>query len=116
MIAGEGLAFQDDLVAAVLVGFVERRHEKMQIRRQGLHDGDLGLMCSHDGGHEPGRPGIDIQPRRKRGVAEGFEVALDALGAPSVEKLADPGGRTLGLQAERVAAEVSAWRIVVACL
>ena len=118
MVAGKGLALEDDLVPAVDVGLVKCRHEQVQVRRQRLHDGDLVLTRPNYGRHEASSARIGVEPRRQRRALKRLEVALHALGGPGVEVLVEALGRPFGLEAERVTAEVGAWfrgRVVGGC-
>ena len=63
---------------------VKCRHEEVEVGRQRLHHGDLGLGSTHNGGYEFGSPGIGIQPGRKRGSIQRLEVTLDTLRGPGV--------------------------------
>lgn len=108
MVAGEGFALKEDLVPAVDVGVVKGRHEEVEVGRQGLHDGHLGRGGAYDGGDQLSGAGVDVQPCREGGALERLEVALYALGGPCGQILADAGGCPLGLETERVSAEVDA--------
>jgi len=48
MIAWESLTLKDDLVPALDIRTVEGRHQEMEVRCQGLHDGDFGLVGAHN--------------------------------------------------------------------
>lgn len=87
MVARKRLALENNLVSPVSARRVKSRHEKMEIRRQRLHNRDLFLLRADHGGHHPRRPRIHVQPRRQRRVGHGLEVALDALRAPRREVL-----------------------------
>lgn len=100
MIAWESSALQDNFVLAIDVRTVEGGHQEMEVGRQGLHHGNLGLGCAHDGGDQFGRPGIGVQPGRKRGAIQGLEMSLHTLGCPSVQVLADASPGSFGLEAE----------------
>jgi hypothetical protein len=108
MVAGEGLALEHDLVFPVDVGLVKGRHEQVEVGRQRLHHGDFRLGGAHDRGDELGGLLVGVEPGRERGLIEGLEVPLDALGRPCREILADTGLGPLGLEAQGVPAEVDA--------
>jgi hypothetical protein len=65
MVTGKRFAFKDDFVSAVDVWVVKGRHQEMEVGRQRLHDGNLGLESAHDGGNELGCPRIGIKPGRE---------------------------------------------------
>lgn len=108
VVTRKSLALQQYLVLSVGVRVVKGRHEEVQVRRQGLHHGHLGLIGADNGRDLLGNMGIGVQPRRQRRVVQGLEVALDALGAPCVEILLHPSPRPLRLQAQGVSAQVGA--------
>lgn len=61
MIAWESPALEDNFVFPIDVRTIKRGHQEMEVRRQGLHDGNLGLGSgAHDRGDELGSPGIRI--------------------------------------------------------
>ena len=66
MVAGEGLALENDLVFTVDVRLVKGRHEQVEVGRQRLHDSHLGLGGTHDRGNEFGGPLIGVEPGRER--------------------------------------------------
>lgn len=108
MVAGKGLALEHDLVLPVDVGPVEGRHQEVEVGRQGLHHGYFPFGGAHDRGDELGGALVGIEPGRERRPVERLEVALHALRRPRREVLVDAGLGPLGLEAQRVPAEVDA--------
>jgi hypothetical protein len=108
VITWESFAFKNDLVLALDVRAVESGHQEVQVRSQGLHDGDFRLVGSNDGCYQLGGSCICIQPCWEGRLLERLEVPLNTLGSPGAEVLLKPGDCPLGLQAERVPAEVDA--------
>ena len=108
MIARKSLPLKNDLIP-FLRRSVEARHHEQQICCQRPHHGHLFCPRSDDRGHQLCRCVVDVQEGCKRRVVVRDEVARDCLGAPLGEEGLDSGVRALGLQAERVAAEVDAW-------
>ena len=112
MVAGEGLAFDDDL-PAVGGRAVEGGHEQVQIRCQRLHDHDLaGQRADNLRGLRFGRV-VEVQPWRQAAVVV-CEVAEDAFGRPRIQVAVHIVSRSTWLQAERVAAEVYRFLVVIA--
>ena len=103
------LTLNNNLVPAIDIRPIKRRQNKMQIRRQRLHDRNLRRRSPHKGRHSLRRRIISVQPRRQRGVGEGLEVALHALRRPGGQVLVQARGDAAGLQTERVAAQVDAF-------
>jgi hypothetical protein len=83
VITWERLVLNDNLVPSLDIRLVERRHEQVQISREGLHDGDFVDLSAHNGSNHLGGTVIDIEPSWQGRVAEGLEMALNALCAPS---------------------------------
>lgn len=85
----------------------------MEVGRERLHYGDLRSVGANDGSHHLGCLGINVEPCRKGRVVQRLEVALDAPCRPCCEVLLYPLRRALGLQTERVAAEVGAFLLLL---
>lgn len=80
----------------------------MEICRQGLHDGHFGCFGPDNWRYALRSSGISVEPCRERRVLQRLEVALHTLSSPSAEVLLQPSDGPLGLQAERVPAEIDA--------
>lgn len=85
----------------------------MEVGRKRLHHGDLRSVGANDGSHHLGCLGVNVEPCRKGRVVQRLEMALDALCRPCREVLLYPLRRALGLQTERVAAEVGAFLLLL---
>lgn len=109
MVAGESLALDDDFVPPVNIRAIESRKNKMQIRRQRLHNRNLRRRSPHKGSHSLRSRIVGVQPCWERRVSQGLEVALHALRGPGGEELLEALGDAARLQTEGVAAEVDAF-------
>lgn len=87
MVARESLALKNNLMPPLLLRPIKRGQNKMQIRRQRLHDRDLLLVRAHQRRHRLRGRVVGVQPCRQRGVAQGLEVTLHALRGPGGEVL-----------------------------
>mmetsp|Transcript_99357 Transcript_99357/g.264062 ORF Transcript_99357/g.264062 Transcript_99357/m.264062 type:complete len:261 (-) Transcript_99357:262-1044(-) len=105
LVRGEGLAFHHDLVA-LLRRAVESAHEEVQVRREGIHDGDLHRLGAHNPGHVIATIFVGCHPGAGR-IHIG-KVALNAPSLPLLQLLHDVRPRALGLDTQAVAAEVYA--------
>lgn len=113
MVTRESLVLQNDLVATIDLGTVKGRHQKVDVGGKGLHNSHLGHVGTNDGRNKLCSFGIGIQPRRKRGFFERLEMALHALSGPCGEILIETSDGSLGLDTQRVAAEVDRLGIIL---
>lgn len=104
MVAGEGFSLDDDLVA-VRGGFVEARHEQVEVGSQGLHDDDLGGKGTHDLGRLLLESIVEVQPGRVSAFQR-LEVAKDALGGPGIEVAIHIFAGSAGLQAQGITTQI----------
>ena len=104
MVAGEGLAFNDDL-PAVCGWAIEGRHQKMQVRSQRLHDDNFAWKRADDlGGLLLGRI-VEVQPWWQASLVV-CEVTKDPFRRPGIQIPVHIVSRSAWLQTERIAAEI----------
>lgn len=108
VIAGEGLALNDDFVP--LLGWpVETCHEQVQVCREGLHDGDFALLRAHNLGHLRLQVLLHVDPGAVVAILQLLPMAVDALDCPGVEVPLHIVPRPPRLQSERVTTQVGAF-------
>lgn len=113
MVTRESLVLQNDLVTIIDIWAVKGRHQEVNVGSEGLHDSHLGHVGSNDGRNKLCSFGIGIKPRRKRGFFKRLEMALHSLSGPCGEILIETSDGSLGLDTQRIAAEVDGLGIIL---
>lgn len=111
MVRGEGLGFNQDLVALLGRG-IESRQEGMEVGSEGVHDGDFILFGTDDASGLFLDGLFDADPGTTEPV---LEMRVDGALAPDLEFFGHVAGHGLGHEAERVSAEVGTGLVGAVC-
>ena len=103
MVTGECFAFQDNLVL-LTCWLIEAGHQEVKISSESTHHRHLLLRSAHDGGHQLGSSGVDVDEWRKQFIFMRHKMTCDTLGSPGSQILLDIPSSTARLNTERVAA------------